>query len=280
MAYRAFEELVMGDQNDPKEEKSCFVIGPIDKEGTDIRKKADLLLGLIIKEVLGKKPFLYNVTRADSVGEPGLISVQVINGVIDSDLVVADLSGRNPNAFYELAIRHMEEKPVIHMTDELEIPFDVIDYRVIRYNMGDMAAIEKAKRELATQALAVEDKNYKVANPITKARGSRQLRSSSDTKDQMLADLIDDVSRLKAIVARLEVFSPGAPLGGPPLGGHLGISFPSGMFTTRRAEDITLGELMIPKPGGTDPRRKALVEALTKTAPKAASSNDDDGKKG
>ena len=266
----------MADQSDPQKVKTCFVIGPIGNEGSETRKKADLLLGLVIKEVLEKKPFLYSVIRADSLGEPGLISVQVINGVINSDVVVADLSGQNPNAFYELAIRHMEEKPVIHMTDEPRIPFDVIDYRTIQYNMSEMASIENAKIELAKQVSAIEAEKYEVANPITKARGSRQLRSSTDTKDQMLAGLIDDVSKLKANVARLEV----SALGPPPIGGFLGISGPSGMFTKRRPEDITLAELIEPRPGGIDPRRKALLEVLSKVGLKAASSNDDDEQSG
>ena len=49
--------------------------------------------------------------------------------------MIADLSGYNPNAFYELAIRHMEEKPVIHMIQEGQAPpFDVKDYRAVQFS--------------------------------------------------------------------------------------------------------------------------------------------------
>lgn len=264
----------MADQSNPPKKKSCFVIGPIGKEGSDTRKKADLLLALVIKQVLEDKPFQYNVTRSDSLGEPGLISVQVISRVIESDLVVADLSGQNPNAFYELAIRHMEEKPVIHMTDETALPFDVFDYRTIQYDMGDMAGIESAKRELADQALAIESEGYEAANQITKARGSRQLRRSSDPLERLVADLVDEVSRLKASFGRLEA----SVLASPPLGDLLGIRA-SGMFTKRRPEDV-LADLMEPRPVGINPFTKAFVETLKERATKTASSNDDDEQSG
>ena len=276
MGCRKGEELVMADENTPSKAKSCFVIGPIGKEGSDVRRKADLLLGLVIKEVLGKEPFLYSVTRADSVGEPGLISVQVINRVIDADLVVADLSGQNPNAFYELAIRHMEEKPVIHMTDEPALPFDVSDYRAIQYDMGDIAVIESAKRELAEQTLAIESESYEAANPITKARGSRQLRRSGDPLERMVADLVDEVSRLKGNVGRLEA----GALALSQTGGFLGLTPDVHISPPRRVTDVTLGDLVIHSPFELSPAEKAIADALPIPTAKAASSNEDEGNNG
>jgi len=94
--------------------KICFVVGPIGNEGSDERRHADWLLDGIITPVLDE--FEYDVLRSDKIASPGMIDSQIINQVIDADLVIADLSNRNANAFYELAIRHMEEeKPIIHM---------------------------------------------------------------------------------------------------------------------------------------------------------------------
>ena len=44
-----------------------------------------------------------DVTRADEM-QPGLISQQIIASVVNADLVVADLTDRNANAHYELAL--------------------------------------------------------------------------------------------------------------------------------------------------------------------------------
>jgi hypothetical protein len=48
----------------------------------------------------------YDTIRADQIAKPGIITSQVIQHLLDDPLVVADLTGWNPNVFYELAIRH------------------------------------------------------------------------------------------------------------------------------------------------------------------------------
>ena len=90
----------------------CFVIGPIGKEGSPERKHADLLLNSVIKQVLEADGFGYKVKRADEDADPGMIGNRMISDIIQADLVVADLTDLNPNAFYELGIRHSTEKPL------------------------------------------------------------------------------------------------------------------------------------------------------------------------
>jgi len=54
-----------------------------------------------------------------------------------SDLVIADLTYHNPNVFYELAVRHLNKKPVIHLIKKGEkIPFDINDRRTIFYEFN------------------------------------------------------------------------------------------------------------------------------------------------
>ena len=57
----------------------------------------------------------YQAIRADQISEPGMITSQVIQHIVDDPPVVADLSGRNPNVFYELAIRHILRKPLVQL---------------------------------------------------------------------------------------------------------------------------------------------------------------------
>src|SRR2546429_1032489 len=93
--------------------KTCFVVGPIGDEGTPTRERADALLEFIVKRVLEAPPFDMAVRRADEIQKPGLITQQVIERVVNADLVAADLTDHNPNAFYELALRHVTRKPVV-----------------------------------------------------------------------------------------------------------------------------------------------------------------------
>lgn len=88
----------------PKGTKQCFVIGPIGQKGSSTRRQADWLLKYVIIPVLKYPPFSYEVFRADDKADPGSISAQVINAILECDLVIADLAGHNANAFYELGI--------------------------------------------------------------------------------------------------------------------------------------------------------------------------------
>ena len=115
--------------------KRCFVIGPIGEEESPERTDADWVLDGIIKPALADDRFNYEVERSDKIAKPGLITGQVIEAVMNADLVIADLTGANENAFYELAIRHMARKPVIHVAPKgQKLPFDIKDYRAIFYS--------------------------------------------------------------------------------------------------------------------------------------------------
>lgn len=101
------------------DKKICFVISPIGEEGSETRERSDKVLKYIIcdsVEQLG-----YEVVRADKISEPGIITTQIIEHIIDSDLVIADLTDKNPNVFYELALRHAIRKPLIQMIMKGEI---------------------------------------------------------------------------------------------------------------------------------------------------------------
>ena len=50
----------------------------------------------------------------------------------DADLVVADLTDHNPNVFYELAIRHALQLPLVQLIDSAQdLPFDIKAMRTV-----------------------------------------------------------------------------------------------------------------------------------------------------
>ncbi len=114
--------------------KKCFVISPIGPAGSDVREQADAVLDYIIEPAL--KDLGIEAVRSDKLAEPGLITDQMIAAILNYDLCIADLSGHNPNVFYELAIAQAAERPVVllKMSGEI-IPFDVKDYRLIEYDL-------------------------------------------------------------------------------------------------------------------------------------------------
>jgi hypothetical protein len=59
----------------------------------------------------------------------------IINGLLDSDVVIAEVSPANPNVFYELGYAHALDKPTVLLARRGgELPFDISGYRVIFYD--------------------------------------------------------------------------------------------------------------------------------------------------
>ena len=136
--------------------KPCFVIAPIGEEGSEVRKKSDEVLEYLIKRPL--EPLGYDAQRADEIHQPGLITLQILERVIDADIVVADLSGGNPNVFYELAIRDATQKAVVLLYDqdgEAPLPFDVAQMRVVPYSHSDHALWEGAKEKIVDHVKSI-----------------------------------------------------------------------------------------------------------------------------
>jgi hypothetical protein len=118
--------------------KTCFVVAEFGLEAP-AKKRSEQTLRHLIRKVLG--PRGYEVVRADEIRAPGLITHQIIELLFDADLVVADLTGNNPNVFYEMAVRHAAARPIVHiLTDGEAIPFDLKDVRTVYYALEDLAS--------------------------------------------------------------------------------------------------------------------------------------------
>jgi hypothetical protein len=182
-------------------DKLCFVIGPIGKPGSDKRRHADWLLKGIIKPIFKEHFPRYKVVRADEIMQQGNISSQVINRLFDAELVIADMSLENANAFYELAIRHMKRLPTIHMIRAgEEIPFDVFPYRAVQFSYTDPSELEAAKFELRSVVEETLKEGFVVENPITHARGRVEFEEHASPAMKTLADEIEGIrGRLNSV---------------------------------------------------------------------------------
>ena len=118
-------------------DRVCFFIGPIGEEDSEYRKHSDLMLEALIRPSL--EPFGFEVKRADEIQNPGLINKQIFEYLLKSRLAIADLSYHNPNVFYELAIRHARNLPVVQIIRKADrIPFDVNQSRTIQIDTTDL----------------------------------------------------------------------------------------------------------------------------------------------
>ncbi|MBC9786177.1 hypothetical protein H1S01_17060 [Heliobacterium chlorum] len=153
--------------------KTCFVISPIGEEGSKIRNNADQVLKHIIRPVMDQHG--YKTTRADEETNPGIITKYILKQVIESDLVIADLSGHNPNVFYELGVRHVFGKPTIQLIEKNQkIPFDVSFMGTITYNLSVLDEVVQSKTKLSA---TIESMSEQIDNPVTEIMHT--LRKSS-----------------------------------------------------------------------------------------------------
>jgi len=77
--------------------------------------------------------------RADTdIFGTGKIIDQIWAGLNRAKVLVAELTGRNPNVLYELGLAHALHKPVVLVSsNEADVPFDVRHVRVIYYDVTD-----------------------------------------------------------------------------------------------------------------------------------------------
>jgi len=187
----------------PKAPKTCFVICPIGDEGTDIRKRSNQVLNYILTPPLKERGF--EPVRADKISEPGIISDQVINHLVEDRLVIADLTGHNPNVFYELAVRHAAHLPVIHLIQVGEsIPFDVAPMRTILLDHTDLDLVERTKVELGQQIDAILKPDASWQTPISAARQFSALSQSNNPNDQAAVQIIRKLDDLTGRITNIE----------------------------------------------------------------------------
>ncbi len=181
------------------DKKICFVISPIGEDDSDTRKRSDQVLKHIITgavEQLG-----YEVVRADKISEPGIITHQILQHIVDAPLVIADLTERNPNVFYELALRHAIRKPLIQLIKKGElIPFDVAATRIIQFDLHNLDSVDAAKVEILAQVKSLEAGKNDTDNPISVSLDLKVLKESGDPEERSLGDIVEAISDLRLAV--------------------------------------------------------------------------------
>lgn len=185
------------------DDKICFVIAPIGEPESETRRRSDQILRHVIRPAVVTRG--YKAVRADEINEPGIITNQVIQHVVDDPLIVADLTERNPNVFYELAIRHAIRKPFIQLIDKSEnIPFDVAVTRIIPVDHHDLDSVEVAKTKIIEQINALESDPSDLETPISVALELQVLRQSENPEKRSLADLVSAMSDIRERISNLE----------------------------------------------------------------------------
>jgi hypothetical protein len=118
--------------------------------------------------------------------------------------VIADLTGRNPNVYYELALRHTLRKPLVQLIAKGEqLPFDVAGMRTIIIDHHDLDSAEESKAEIVKQIRALEKSNAQIETPISVSLNLQFLRQSDNPEQRSLADIAATVAELRIAISSI-----------------------------------------------------------------------------
>lgn len=191
-----------------------FVIQPIGDEDTPIRKRADTITNYIITPVAKELGLKVPIGRSDRDPTPGPITSKLLRSILDAQVIVADLTDRNPNVFYELCFAHSFGKSVVILVDKAEtLPFDVKNERVIALGNGHGEGVigveqaEEAKRKLRDAIRIILKPEYVPTSLVTEVAGVQNIESM--TPENPIASELSTVRhRVDQIYARVSTQSP------------------------------------------------------------------------
>lgn len=119
---------------------SIFVIMPF-------RDSFDIVYGYI-KKICLDLGILCN--RADDIFDNKPIIGNILYGITTSEIVIADLTDKNPNVYYEVGIAHSlrDQDSIILMTQNInDVPFDIKHWPILIYDLKNLTLFKTQLKE-------------------------------------------------------------------------------------------------------------------------------------
>lgn len=134
------QKTLFPEDNIEQDQNLCFVIMPfvpaLDNVYTTIEKIIETYCQL-------------KCVRVDEIHSPGRITMDIWMNINRARFLIADLTGRNSNVFYELGIAHARNKSVILLAQNPneEVPFDLREVRYIHYDPRNLKELYRVLPE-------------------------------------------------------------------------------------------------------------------------------------
>lgn len=111
--------------------------------------------------------------RADDLFHSGSVVEQIWEEINKAKVLLAELTGKNANVFYELGLSHARRKPVVLIAGSLEdVPFDLRHLRIVTYDVRDPAWAHRAGSSITSHLLhAKADPSRSLPHPFRLPEG-------------------------------------------------------------------------------------------------------------
>ena len=205
--------------------KMCFVVMGFGKkvdysDPTDKPRTLDLdaTYGAISKPAVLEAGL--DCIRADEISHSGIIDKMMFEMLLRADLVIADISTANPNALYELGVRHaLRPRTTIVIKDvDGKFIFDLNHLATLQYkHLGEDIGAREAKaktlalRQLIEKVMETQDRDSPVytylddlQEPMMSRREFAQAIADAKAKSDTLCKEIDEARGIAARAGRQE----------------------------------------------------------------------------
>lgn len=138
--------------------------------------------------------------RADDMWRPSAIVHDIWRLINESAVLLADLTDRNPNVFYELGLAHALGKPVVLTAQDIaDVPFDLRALRVIEYETRSPSWAQTLRGAI-TESLGevMEEPADAVLAPFLHTHPSSAPSVGED--EGRLRSIEDELAHLRALV--------------------------------------------------------------------------------
>lgn len=157
----------IGEIDQRRVNKKCFVIMPFSGSTSCTEAQWTEAFENCIKPGIENAGFDYVCKRSEPV--VGSIIEEVLDDLNRSDLVVADLTDRNPNVYYELGVRHALRDSTILIAQRLsDIPFDLRPYATHVYDWTTRKGRATFGGQMQSIIRVIEADRSKGASPVRK----------------------------------------------------------------------------------------------------------------
>ncbi len=172
------------------DKKNCFFVSPIGDEDSSERKNSNVVIDVFLAPACEKTG--YKLIRSDQEANIEKLDQSIINHLKNDELVICDLTGYNPNVFYEFGYRQALKLPLIPIiTQGSKIPMDVSTLRTITYTTTDVSKTKEIISKLIETINAIQSDESMMTSDYSSDMTSSNIGQTLLTIQDQIADVKD-----------------------------------------------------------------------------------------